>query len=60
MTTSGHPGFGRPGDDDRCAACGGRVDAGEGLTIAGVVIHLRCALYRRRAAQGSTSPRRMA
>jgi hypothetical protein len=35
--------------DRKCIACGGRTHAGEEVSIAGVTLHLRCAVYRRRA-----------
>jgi hypothetical protein len=51
----GHPDrSGAPGDDPAeqpCAVCGRHVSDGERLIIAGVALHLACAVARRRAAR---------
>jgi hypothetical protein len=50
----GHPEDGKPSPleprrQHRCPACGGRVSDKDAIKIAGVALHLGCALYRRRA-----------
>ncbi len=51
----GHPDrAASPGDDSAaqlCAVCGRHVSADERLIIAGVALHLACAVARRRAAR---------
>jgi hypothetical protein len=48
----GHPDHARaasndPADEGRCAACGRVTTPNERIVIAGVPVHLRCALRRR-------------
>jgi hypothetical protein len=41
-----------PATQPRCPACGRPITDADGVTIAGVRLHLSCALRRRRAAKG--------
>jgi hypothetical protein len=52
MRLPGHPDYpGPPRAEQRCAACGRGVHARDAIEIAGVALHLECAVSRRRAAK---------